>query len=99
MPRPAIIFTGHRQDYEPVKGWIESGKEGQFVVDIPMCTRAARFLHTAEMKRREHGFETLKSWEGVGIVKKNYRLTVQPDLFAKQGCSRAGSCKEIRSMP
>jgi hypothetical protein len=73
-----IYATG--QDYEPVKGWIESGKEGQFVVDIPMYSRRA-FLHAAEMKGANMGLK-IESWEGAGIVKK-LSLTVQPD-FAKQ---------------
>jgi hypothetical protein len=42
-----VYATG--QDYEAVNGVIANGKDGKFLVDIPMFSRRA-FLHEAEMK-------------------------------------------------
>ncbi len=73
-----LYATG--QDYEPVNGWIESGKAGRFVVDIPMFSRRA-FLHEAEMKGANIPVKIV-SWDGTGTLKRLV-LTVGPD-FAKQ---------------
>jgi hypothetical protein len=73
-----IYSTG--QDYESVNGWIESGKEGQFVVDIPMFSRRG-FLHEAEMKGADMGVKIV-DWEGADSLKK-LTLAAQPD-FTKQ---------------
>jgi hypothetical protein len=42
-----LYATG--QDYETVNGFIISGKDGRFIVDVPMFSRRA-LLHEAEMK-------------------------------------------------
>ena len=55
-----LYATG--QDYEPVNGLIESGKDGRFIVDIPMFSRRA-FLHEAEMKGANIPVKIV-SWEG-----------------------------------
>ena len=47
-PAPHNLYaTG--QDYETVNGLIANGKDGKFLVDLPMFSRRA-FLHAAEMK-------------------------------------------------
>jgi hypothetical protein len=75
-PAPHNIYaTG--QDYEPVNGWIESGKDGQFKVDIPMFSRRA-FLHEAEMKGANLGVK-IESWDGAETLKK-LSLTMRPDF-------------------
>jgi hypothetical protein len=73
-----LYATG--QDYEPVNGLIESGKDGRFVVDIPMFSRRA-FLHEAEMKGANIPVKIV-SWDGPGTL-KHLVLTVGPD-FTKQ---------------
>jgi hypothetical protein len=73
-----LYATG--QDYEPVNGLIESGKDGRFVVDIPMFSRRA-FLHEAEMKGADIPVKIV-SWDGAGTLKQLV-LTVGPD-FKKQ---------------
>jgi hypothetical protein len=73
-----LYATG--QDYEPVNGRIESGKDGRFVVDIPMFSRRA-FLHEAEMKGANIPLKIV-SWDGAGTLKRLV-LTVGPD-FTKQ---------------
>ena len=73
-----LYATG--QDYEPVNGLIESGKDGRFVVDIPMFSRRA-FLHEGEMKGANIPVKIV-SWEGTGTLKQMV-LTVSPD-FTKQ---------------
>ena len=73
-----LYATG--QDYEPVNGLIESGKDGRFVVDIPMFSRRA-FLHEGEMKGANIPVKIV-SWEGTGTL-KHLVLTVSPD-FTKQ---------------
>jgi len=75
-PAPHNLYaTG--QDYEPVNGWIQSGKAGQFVVDIPMFSRRA-FLHEAEMKGADLGLK-IESWDGAETLKK-LSLTLRPDF-------------------
>ena len=73
-----LYATG--QDYEPVNGRIESGKDGRFVVDIPMFSRRA-FLHEAEMKGANIPVKIV-SWDGAGTL-KHLVLTAGPD-FNKQ---------------
>lgn len=73
-----LYATG--QDYEPVNGVIESGKEGRFVVDIPMFSRRA-FLHEAVMHGDKIPVKIL-SWDGAGTLKQLV-LSVGPD-FTKQ---------------
>jgi hypothetical protein len=73
-----LYATG--QDYEPVKGVIENGKNGRFVVDIPMFSRRA-FLHEAEM-HGDHIPVKIVNWDGAGALKR-LALTVRPD-FTKQ---------------
>jgi hypothetical protein len=73
-----LYATG--QDYEPVNGWIESGKDGRFVVDIPMFSRRA-FLHEAEMKGPNLPVK-IASWDGDETLKQLV-VSVGPD-FAKQ---------------
>lgn len=47
-PAPHNLYdTG--DEYEAVNGWIQNGKDGMLVVDIPMFSRRG-FLHQAEMK-------------------------------------------------
>ena len=70
-----IYATG--QDYEPVNGWIESGKEGRFLVDIPIFSRRA-FLHEAEMQGANLGVK-IESWDGAETLKK-LSLTMRPDF-------------------
>jgi hypothetical protein len=67
-------------DYEAVNGWIESGRNGRFAVDIPMFSRRG-FLHAAEMKGADMGVKIV-DWQGVDTLKK-LTLTAQPD-FTKQ---------------
>ena len=73
-----LYATG--QDYEPVNGLIESGKDGRFVVDIPMFSRRA-FLHEAEMKGANIPVKIV-SWDGAGTLNQLV-LNVGPD-FTKQ---------------
>lgn len=73
---PANLYaTG--QDYEPVNGWIQSGKEGRFVVDMPMFSRRA-LLHQAEMKGPNIRVQIL-NWDGQETLRK-LTLKVGPDL-------------------
>lgn len=73
-----LYATG--QDYESVNGLIQSGRQGQFVVDIPMFSRRG-LVHEAEMKGAEIPVKIVK-WDGTGNVKQ-VALTVGPD-FTKQ---------------
>src|ERR1017187_3267726 len=73
-----LYATG--QDYEPVNGMIQSGKDGRFIVDIPMFSRRA-FLHEAEMKGANIPVKIV-NWDGTGTL-KHLVLTVGPD-FQKQ---------------
>ncbi len=73
-----LYATG--QDYEPVNGLIENGRDGRFMVDIPMFSRRA-FLHEAEMKGANIPVQIV-SWDGTGTL-KHLVLTVGPD-FTKQ---------------
>jgi hypothetical protein len=73
-----LFATG--QDYEPVNGMIESGKDGRFVVDIPMFSRRA-FLHEGKMKGASIPVKIV-SWEGAGML-KHLVLTAGPD-FTRQ---------------
>lgn len=68
------------QDYEPVKGWIESGKAGRFVVDIPLFSRRA-LMHEAEMKGANIPVKIL-GWDGTGGLRK-LTLNAGPE-FTKQ---------------
>lgn len=68
------------QDYEPVNGWIASGKDGRFVVDMPTFSRRA-LLHEAEMKGANIPVEVL-NWDGAGTLKQ-LTVTVGPS-FTKQ---------------
>ena len=78
-PAPHNLYaTG--QDYEAVNGFIESGKDGRFVVDIPMFSRRA-FLHEAEMKGDNVPVKIV-SWEGAEDLRKLV-LSVGPD-FTRQ---------------
>lgn len=73
-----LYATG--QDYESVNGWIQSGKEGLFMVDIPMFSRRG-LVHAAEMKGAEIPVKVI-NWDGAGSLQK-LALTVGPD-FTKQ---------------
>ena len=73
-----IYSTG--QDYESVNGWIDSGKDGQFTVDLPMFSHRG-LLHEAEMKGTDLGVKII-DWQGAQTLKK-LTLSAQPD-FAKQ---------------
>jgi len=73
-----LYATG--QDYEAVNGLIESGKDGRFIVDIPMFSRRA-FLHEGEMKGANIPVKIV-SWDGTETLKQLV-LTVGPD-FSKQ---------------
>jgi hypothetical protein len=73
-----LYATG--QDYESVNGMIQSGKDGRFVVDIPMFSRRA-FMHEAEMKGANMGVK-IESWDGDAALKK-LTLSARPD-FTKQ---------------
>ena len=73
-----LYATG--QDYEPVNGWIESGKDGRFIVDIPMYSRRA-FLHEAEMKGANIPVKIVR-WEGAEQLQQLV-VTVGPN-FSKQ---------------
>lgn len=55
-------------DYEPVNGLIENGKDGRFMVDIPMFSRRA-FLHEAEMKGPNLAVKIV-SWDGAGRLER-----------------------------
>ena len=72
-----LYATG--QDYEPVNGLIESGKDGRFVVDIPMFSRRA-FLHEGKMKGANIPVKIL-TWDGAENLKQLV-VTAGPD-FAK----------------
>jgi hypothetical protein len=73
-----IYATG--QDYEPVNGLIQSGKDGRFMVDIPMFSGRA-FLHEGKMKGANIPVKIVR-WDGAGTLKQ-LGLTVGPD-FTKQ---------------
>jgi hypothetical protein len=73
-----LYATG--QDYEPVNGEIENGKDGRFVVDIPMFSRRA-FLHEAEMKGAHIPVKIVR-WDGADTLSQLV-LNVGPD-FTKQ---------------
>jgi hypothetical protein len=73
-----LYATG--QEFEPVNGLIENGKDGQFVVDIPMFSRRT-FLHEAEMKGANIPIKIVR-WDGVGTLKQLV-LTVGPN-FTRQ---------------
>lgn len=73
-----LYATG--QDYESVNGLIQSGKQGEFMVDIPMFSRRG-LIHEAEMKGAEIPVKII-SWDGTGRLKQLV-LTVGPD-FTKQ---------------
>ena len=73
-----LYATG--QDYESVNGSIESGRDGRFVVDIPMFSRRA-FLHEGKMKGANIPVKIV-SWDGTGTLKQLV-LTVGPE-FKKQ---------------
>jgi hypothetical protein len=68
------------QDYESVNGFIQSGKDGRFIVDVPMFSRRA-LLHQAEMKGANLGVKIVK-WQGAG-TQIEMTLAVQPE-FTKQ---------------
>jgi len=70
-----LYATG--QDYEEVKGWIQSGKDGRIMVDIPMFSRRA-VLHQAVMKGANFSVK-IANWDGAGALNK-MTLTVQPEL-------------------
>jgi len=72
-----IYTTG--QDYESVNGMIENGKDGRFVVDMPMFSRRA-LLHEGEMKGPAIPVQ-VTSWD-TGTAKQ-VALTVGPD-FTKE---------------
>jgi hypothetical protein len=77
-PAPHNLYaTG--QDYESVNGFIQNGKDGRLVVDVPMFSRRA-LLHQAEMKGADLGVKIVK-WEGAGFT--DLKLAVQPE-FTKQ---------------
>ena len=73
-----LYATG--QDYEPVNGLIQSGKDGRFVVDIPIFSRRA-LLHQAEMKGINLSVKIV-NWDGAPTLNK-LSLTVQPDFTKK----------------
>jgi hypothetical protein len=68
------------QDYESVNGLIQSGKDGRFIVDIPMFSRRA-LLHQAEMKGANLSPKIVK-WDGDKTLNE-LTLTLQPE-FTKQ---------------
>jgi hypothetical protein len=70
-----LYATG--QDFEPVNGRIQSGREGRFLVDIPMYSRRA-FLHEAEMKGAAIPL-TILNWEGTETL-KGLTLTAGPGV-------------------
>jgi hypothetical protein len=66
-PAPHNLYaTG--DDYEAVKGWIQNGKDGRFVVDIPMFSGRA-FLHEAEMKGDRISVK-VQAWDGADKLTK-----------------------------
>lgn len=73
-----LYSTG--QDYETVNGWIQGGKDGRFVVDVPMFSRRA-FMHEAEMKGANIPVKVV-TWSGADELKQLV-LNVGPD-FTKQ---------------
>lgn len=73
-----LYATG--QDYEPVNGRIANGKDGAFVVDIPMFSRRA-FLHEGKMKGASVPLKIVK-WDGEKSIQQLV-VSVGPD-FAKQ---------------
>jgi hypothetical protein len=73
-----LYATG--QDYETVNAWIDSGKGGQLMVDIPMFSRRA-LLHQGEMKGANIPVEIV-AWDGTDKLKE-LTLTVGPE-FTKQ---------------
>ena len=70
-----LYATG--QDYEPINGLIESGKDGRFVVDLPMYSRRA-FLHEAKMEGADIPVKIVK-WDGAGALEQLV-VTVGPDF-------------------
>jgi uncharacterized membrane protein YhaH (DUF805 family) len=73
-----LYATG--QDYESVNGLIMSGKDGRFIVDVPMFSRRA-LLHEAEMKGPDLSVKIL-NWDG-GATLNKLTLSVQPE-FTRQ---------------
>jgi len=73
-------FDTAKDPYEAVNGVIESGKDGRFIVDIPMFSHRA-FLHEAAMKGDKIPVKIV-SWDGAGTLKQLV-LSVGPD-FTKQ---------------
>jgi hypothetical protein len=73
-----LYATG--QDYESVNGWIQSGKDGMFMVDIPMFSRRG-LVHEAEMKGVEIPVKIIR-WDGTDSLRQ-LALTVGPD-FTRQ---------------
>ncbi len=73
-----LYATG--QDYEAVNGLIENGKDGKFLVDLPMFSRRA-FLHEAEMKGINIPVK-VENWNGAEKLTR-LTVTVGPD-FTKQ---------------
>ena len=64
-------------DYEAVNGLIENGRDGRFMVDIPMFSRRA-FLHEAEMKGANIPLK-ISSWDG-GRTLERLVITAGPDF-------------------
>lgn len=73
-----LYATG--KDYEAVNGVIESGKDGRFVVDLPMFSQRA-FLHEAKMEGPDIPLEILK-WNGAEALEQLV-VSVGPD-FSRQ---------------
>jgi hypothetical protein len=73
-------FYATGQDYEAVNGQIENGKNGQFMVDIPMFSRRA-FMHEAEMKGSNISLNIVK-WDGSPSINE-LLVTTSPE-FSKQ---------------
>ena len=73
-----LYSTG--DEYEAVKGWIQNGKDGRFVVDIPMFSRRG-FLHQAEMKG-DHISPQVMTWDFKNNLSKVI-VSIGPDA-AKQ---------------
>jgi hypothetical protein len=78
-PAPHNLYASG-DEYETVKGWIQNGKDGRFVVDIPMFSGRA-FLHEAEMKG-DHIAPKVVTWDGADNLTKLI-LAIGPDV-AKQ---------------
>ena len=73
-----LYSTG--QDYESVNGMIQSGKDGRFIVDVPIFSRRA-VLHQAEMKGANLSVK-IANWDGAAKLNK-LTLTVPPDSAKK----------------